>query len=438
MKNFSKNIYGYVTIALALAMVVVTAFSFTQPVAAAEGQMVTISENATVVTSPFTAAVQKVHGSVVGVTNYTYYQPSTNNYNYSNPFGSFGFPFGSFGFPFGDSYGYSDPYGNGGQKQEAEPQLVPQGTGSGVVVAKGYVLTNYHVVEDADSLEVNVNDESYPAQLMGTDEAKDLAVLFVENLEVEPVVLGDSDVLQIGDWAICIGNPLGFTGTTTVGVVSALNREVSGSSTDAYGKRVTNTMIQTDAAINSGNSGGGMFNVAGELIGVPSMKYSSTGYSGASIEGIGMAIPVNVAKPLIEDVLAGKGNVQSAPVTEESVNAPKPRIGVSVTNAAQQFNYAVSQGLLPNGAYVASVEEGAPASRAGVETGDIVVEIDGNIIANTTEMTSYLQQKQAGDTVQMKVYRVKGGLNNVKGNDIPSGEYIDLEVELAILDEVKQ
>ena len=232
-------------------------------------------------------------------------------------------------------------------------------------------------------------------------------------------------------------NPLGFTGTTTVGVISALNREVTGQSTDAYGKRVTNTMIQTDAAINSGNSGGGMFNVAGELIGVPSMKYSNTSYSGASIEGIGMAIPINVAKGLIQDVLDGKGNVQSEPDNASITSSGKPRIGVTVTNM-NTSHYAVAQGLLPNGAYVSDVEKDAPAEKAGMQIGDIVVQIDEEIISNTTDMTSYLQKKQPGDIVKVKVYRVKGGLNNVQGSDIPSGEYIDLDVELAMLDDVKQ
>ena len=439
MKNLKKNVYGYLTIALTLAMVIVTAFSFVPQTGSAGAEAVTISENATVVTSPFTAAVQKVHGSVVGVTNYKLYQPSSNNYNYgySNPFGNFGF---GFGFPFG----FSSPYGGGSygspyedDNTEKEPQLVPQGSGSGVVVAKEYVLTNYHVIEDADSLEINAGEQAYPAQLMGTDEAKDLAVLYVEGLELEPVVLGDSDVLQIGDWAICIGNPLGFTGTTTVGVISALNREVTGQSTDAYGKRVTNTMIQTDAAINSGNSGGGMFNVAGELIGVPSMKYSNTSYSGASIEGIGMAIPINVAKGLIQDVLDGKGNVQSEPDNASITSSGKPRIGVTVTNM-NTSHYAVANGLLPNGAYIVEVEAGSPAEKAGILPADIVVEINGTIISNTTQMTSTLGQMQAGDVVNVKVYRVEGGLDKVEGNDIPDGEYIDLKVELAILDEVAQ
>ena len=424
MKNIKKNFFGYAAIALALVMVTVTAFAFVEPTAQAEA--VTITQNATVVTSPFTAAVQKVHSSVVGVNNYT--MQMSGGSDYYNPFGGFGF-----GFPFGGyGYGYGNPYGEQGESKE-----VLQGSGSGVVVAKGYVITNFHVVEDATRLEVVIDEQKYPAQLMGTEETTDLAVLYVEGLEAEPVVLGDSDMLMIGDWAICIGNPLGFTGTTTVGVISALNREVTGNATDAYGKRATNLMIQTDAAINSGNSGGGMFNVAGELIGIPSLKYSSSSYSGASIEGIGMAIPINVAKPLIEDVLAGKGNVQSEPNTESLTANGKPRMGVSVSNTNPN-HYFFSQGLLPNGAYISEVEEGSPAEKAGIQVADIVVELDGNIIASSAQMTRYLQSKQAGDVVKVKLYRVEGGLNNVEGNDLPKGEYIDLEVTLAVLDEVQQ
>ncbi|MBR3873564.1 MAG: trypsin-like peptidase domain-containing protein [Clostridia bacterium] len=422
MKNIKKNLFGYVSIALALCMVITAAFT-AGTVSTADAESVKMTENVTIVTSPFTAAVQKVHGSVVGVNNYAM-QTTLNSYPY------YGF---GFGFGFGNPYG-GNPYGGQG---EAETQEVLQGSGSGVVVAKGYVVTNYHVIEDSTRLEVVVDEQVYPAQLMGTDEAKDLAVVYVEGLEVEPVVLGDSDALLIGDWAICIGNPLGFAGTTTVGIISALNREISGNSTDAYGKRTTNTMIQTDAAINSGNSGGGMFNVAGELIGIPSLKYSSSSYSGATIEGIGMAIPINVAKPLIQDVLDGKGNVQSAPSSASITSGGKPRIGVTVTNMNTN-HYAVAQGLLPTGAYISEVESGAPADKAGIQVGDIVVEIDGKRISNTSEMTGYLQSKQAGDVVTVKVYRVEGGLDNVQGNNIPDGEYIELKVTLAMLDEVNQ
>ncbi len=415
MKTTRKNIFAYTAVALAFVLFVVAGVTMIRPGNSAGAEAVQVTENATVVTSPFTEAVQKVHGSVVGVNNYTTYSPR--NYGY--------------GFNFGYGYGSRDDDSVTGGDSSRQ---VLQGTGSGVVVAKGYVLTNYHVVEDATMLEVTTDDKVYPAQLMGTDESKDIAVLYVDGLDLEPVVLGDSDQLSVGDWAICIGNPLSFTGTTTVGVISALNREVSGNATDAYGKRTTNTMIQTDAAINAGNSGGGMFNVAGELIGIPSMKYTGSAYSSARVEGIGMAIPINVAKDLINDVLNGKGNVQSQPAETGAVSSgSKPRLGVTVQNM-NSSNYAVSNGILPTGAYVAEVESGSPAEKAGIQKGDIIVDVDGTVIKDITSLTSYLQTKQEGDQVAVKVYRVEGGLDNAESYDDLKGDYVDLTVTLAILD----
>ena len=417
MKTTRKNIFAYTAVALAFVLFVVAGVTMIRPGNSAGAEAVQVTENATVVTSPFTEAVQKVHGSVVGVNNYTTYSPR--NYGY--------------GFNFGYGYGYGSRDDDSVTGGDSSRQVL-QGTGSGVVVAKGYVLTNYHVVEDATMLEVTTDDKVYPAQLMGTDESKDIAVLYVEGLDLEPVVLGDSDQLSVGDWAICIGNPLSFTGTTTVGVISALNREVSGNATDAYGKRTTNTMIQTDAAINAGNSGGGMFNVAGELIGIPSMKYTGSAYSSARVEGIGMAIPINVAKDLINDVLNGKGNVQSQPAETGAVSSgSKPRLGVTVQNM-NSSNYAVSNGILPTGAYVAEVESGSPAEKAGIQKGDIIVDVDGTVIKDITSLTSYLQTKQEGDQVAVKVYRVEGGLDNAESYDDLKGDYVDLTVTLAILD----
>ncbi len=421
-----KNFFRTLSIVLTLALAISLSTSLLQKQSTAGAESVQLSQNATVVTSPFTEAVQKVHGSVVGVNNYTM------SYGY-NGFGDFGFPFG-----FGFGYGYG--YGNGPQQQEPEEMLT--GSGSGVVVAPGYVLTNYHVVEDAVRLEVVSGEETYEAVLAGSDEALDLAVLKVEKLPIEPVVLGDSDVLNVGDWAICIGNPLSFTGTTTVGIISGLNREITNSTTDVYGRRTdsVNLMIQTDAAINAGNSGGGMFNVAGELIGVPSMKYTGSYMSATSVEGIGMAIPINVAKPLINDVLSGNTSASQANNSSNSgslTTAEKPRIGVTVANLNTSLS-AVANGELPNGAYILEVESGSPAEKAGLVPGDIVVEVDGTIVKSTTEMINILQNKQAGDMVAMKIYRVEG-LNDMESfEDIPDGEYIDLTVELAILDSVAQ
>lgn len=421
-----KNFFRTLSLVLTLALVISLGTSLLQQDSTAGAESVTLSQNATVVTSPFTEAVQKVHGSVVGV----------NNYTMSSGYGSYG----DFGFPFGFGFGYG--YGYGGGREEREPEEVLSGSGSGVVVAQGYVLTNYHVVEDATRLEIVSGEETYECTLAGSDESLDLAVLKVNgSFPIEPVVLGDSDVLNVGDWAICIGNPLSFTGTTTVGVISALNREITNSTTDVYGRRTdsVNLMIQTDAAINAGNSGGGMFNVAGELIGVPSMKYTGSYMSATSVEGIGMAIPINVAKPLIEDVLAGKTtDAQANNAGNTSLTtAEKPRIGVTVANLNTNLA-AVVNGVLPNGAYITEVEAGSPAEKAGLVAGDIVVEVDGTIIKSTTEMINILQNKQAGDTAAMKVYRVEG-LNDMESfEEIPDGEYIDVIVELAILDSVAQ
>ncbi len=428
MKNTTKRIYGSIAIALALMLVVGGAVALGQTNTQASAEAVTVSESATTVTSPFTDAVAKVKDSVVGVNNYT--TVSRSNY---------------FSFGFGDSYG-SGSGSSGDNSDSSSSREVLQSSGSGVVVADGYVLTNYHVVEDATSLEVTSGDNTYTATVAGYDDTLDLAVLKVDNLDIAPVTLGDSDLLNVGDWAICIGNPLSFTGTTTVGVISALNREVTSENYDKYGRRedVVNYMIQTDAAINAGNSGGGMFNVAGELIGVPSMKYTGSYYSTTTVEGIGMAIPINVAKPLINDVLNGTVSSDNSTATvntgvnSSSSSDSKPRIGVTVTNATNFSSYAVQEGVIPNGAYVTNVESGSPADKAGLQAGDIIVEADGTVITSTSQLITILQAKNAGDTVAIKIYRVDGITEAQSIDDIQDGQYIDLTVSLAILDNVQQ
>ena len=419
-----KTLKTYMAIALAVAVVLTGGTALIRMNATAGAETATITENSTVVASPFTEAVEKVHDSVVGVSNYT-------NYTNTNSYG------GLYGF------GYGFGFGNGGSRGgEDSNRQVLQGTGSGVVVAKGYVLTNYHVVENASMLEVTSGDDTYSATVAGYDESLDLAVLKVEDLPLEPVVLGDSDALKVGDWAICIGNPLRFTGTTTVGVISALNREVTSKSTDAYGRRTNNVnrMIQTDAAINAGNSGGGMFNVAGELVGVPSMKYTGSYYSTSTVEGIGMAIPINAAKPLIEEVLSGKTvtNGTSADSTKDSSSvAPesRPRMGVKVKTISASNSGAVAAGALPSGAYIDEVEKNSPAEKAGLKADDIVVEVDGTIVSSSQEMVNAMASKKAGDTVEIKYFRMEGDQSKWESYDDIEGDYHTVTVELAMLDE---
>lgn len=401
-----------------------------------------IAETQTIVlTSPFTAAIEQVHDSVVGINNYQIQRYGT----YDSPFGN------SFGFGFGFGYGY----GNGGSQPQYEEREVLASTGSAVVVGEGFVLTNYHVVEDASNLKVTVTEEDgevteIPASLVAYDEAIDIAIVYAPKLDRQPVKLGDSDTLRVGDWAICIGNPLSstFSGTVTTGIVSALNRAIESEGYDKYGRRetITNAMIQTDAAINSGNSGGGMFSVTGELMGIPTLKYTGSAFSGATVEGIGMCIPINAAKPLIEDVLANKitAEVKTAQTADETTAADltgKPRMGISVKDMESIFRSNVfSQGLLPKGVYVAEVEEGGPAEAAGMKAGDVIVDVDDTVITSFQEMNNIISAKNAGDVLKVKVFRAEGldDLENLKA--IPEdGEYIDLEVTLAVIDtDIKQ
>ena len=387
------------------------------------------AETATVVhTSPFTAAIAQVRDSVVGVSNY---QKVTYG-NYGNGYGSFFF-----------GYGYG--YGNGRDRQEPETKEQLASTGSGVVIGEGFVLTNFHVVEDADSLKVTVTDDAgetteYAASIVAWDETLDAAIIYAPDCKLPAVTLGDSDRLLVGDWAICIGNPLGFAKTTTVGVISALNRGIESETYDKYGRKetITNAMIQVDAAINSGNSGGGMFSVTGELMGIPTLKYTGSYYSGASVEGIGMCIPINAVKPLIDSVLSGEIKAiapETEPTESKAANdlTGKPRLGITIANV-NTSSRAAMLGQIPVGVFITEVEEGAPADKAGLQAGDIIVDVNDTVITNTEQLISLVGQYKEGDTLQIKVYRAEGLLGLTANENAPDGEYMDVEVTLAIVD----
>ena len=258
--------------------------------------------------------------------------------------------------------------------------------GSGFILsADGYILTNYHVVEDSNSITVSLYDGTeYDATLVGCDESNDIAVLKIDAEGLTPVVLGDSDNLNVGDQVVAIGNPLGeLTFSLTTGVVSALNREVTLSS------NVTMNLIQTDCAINSGNSGGALFNLYGEVIGITNAKYSSSGSSGeASIDNIGFAIPINSVRSIVESIIKNGYIV-------------KPYIGVSVEDVSSEMT---SYGL-PAGAVVRSVTDGAPAAQAGLQANDIITAVDGAEITGSNDLVQIVTSKKAGDTLKLSVYR---------------------------------
>ena len=257
-------------------------------------------------------------------------------------------------------------------------------SGSGFIITEdGYILTNHHVIEGSNSITVTLYDgTTYDAQLIGYDESLDTAVLKVEAEGLVPVVLGDSDNLNVGDSVIAIGNPLGeLTFSLTAGAVSALDREVTLSTT-------TMDLIQTDCAINSGNSGGALFNLYGEVIGITNAKYSSSSMSEASIDNIGFAIPINDAMSIVRSII-------------ENGYIAKPYIGVSIMDVSAETQ---SYGL-PQGAAVKEIVEGSPAEAAGLQLNDIITKADDTEITGSNDLVDYIGSRSAGDIVKLTVYR---------------------------------
>ena len=262
-----------------------------------------------------------------------------------------------------------------------------QSSGSGFILSEdGYVITNFHVVEGATAIEVITHDGTeYDAELVGKDSSNDLAVLKIEASGLPAATLGSSKNLVIGDMVVAIGNPLGeLASTQTVGYVSGIDREVS-----TGGSITTISMIQTDAAINPGNSGGPLFNMYGEVIGITTAKYSGTTGSGASIEGIGFAIPIDDVEPLISDLI-DYGYVTGAYMA----------VTVQDTDSASAEMFG-----LPTGAYIVSVEKDGAADRAGIQPKDIVIGLGEYEVSNVTELTRALRNFKAGDTTTVKLIR---------------------------------
>ena len=295
-----------------------------------------------------------------------------------------------------------------------QTDVIEQATGSGVMITtQGHVVTNYHVIEGANDVQVLSNGQYLQAEIVGYDELTDLAVLRVtEDVNLPAVKMGDISQVRVGDWAIVIGNPLGkqFADTVTIGVVSALNRELEGTSIVK--------MMQTDAAINSGNSGGGLFNTKGELIGIPSLKYSSNGVKdAASIEGIAMAIPVDVVKPIVESL------IQFGKVT-------RPKLGISVVTL--RGSEEPTDGLIPAGVLVTLVSQGSPAQKGGLCQNDIILKMDGERIMLHTDLINRIAVRSAGEQITLTVCRIPGIENLTVQDKVPIGEILEIPITLEL------
>jgi serine protease Do len=288
--------------------------------------------------------------------------------------------------PFNDPF-FRDFFGERGVPRERTQKRTGLGTGF-ILTEDGYICTNHHVVNGVDKVKVKINDKSYDAKIVGSDQRTDLALLKIEAKgKLKPVYLGDSDKVKVGDWAIAIGNPFGLDRTFTVGVVSATARK----DLDLMGH--SQSHIQTDASINPGNSGGPLINIAGEVIGINRMIYSKSGGN----MGIGFAIPMNKARTVLEElkkhkkVIRGYIGVQIVPLTED---------------------YAKELGLKETkGALVGAVVEQSPSEKAGVKVGDVIIKVNKREVKDYSDLVEEVEKTPIGKTLKVVVWREKSRVN---------------------------
>ena len=312
----------------------------------------------------------------------------------SDPFGDFFDPFGFFG----------NPGGNGGKQKRKVQTPKREGAGSGVIISTdGYIVTNNHVVEGADELTVTLNDnKEYSARIIGTDKTTDLALIKITASNLPALPIGDSDKLKVGEWVLAVGNPFNLNSTVTAGIVSAKARSLGANGIESF--------IQTDAAINAGNSGGALVNTKGELVGINAMLYSQTG----SYSGYGFAIPTTIMNKVVAD-LKKYGTVQ------------RGLLGIQGINVNNYYDQQKEQGKeldlgTMEGVYVAKVEEDGSAAEAGLKEGDVITAVDGKKVVKMSELQEYLTNKRPGDKVTITYLRKKAKktatltLKNEQGN----------------------
>ncbi len=309
-----------------------------------------------------------------------------------DPFGDFFDPFGFFG------------GGRGGSQKRQVQTPKKEASGSGVIIsADGYIVTNNHVVEGADELTVTLNDNrEFSARIIGTDKTTDLALIKIDGKNLPALPIGDSDKLKVGEWVLAVGNPFNLTSTVTAGIVSAKARSLGANGVESF--------IQTDAAINAGNSGGALVNTQGELIGINAMLTSPTG----SNIGYGFAIPTTIMNKVVDD-LKNYGTVQRA------------MLGIQGTNAHDYIDREKAEGKevdlgVNDGIYVAKVEEDGSGADADLKEGDVITSLDGKKVTKMSELQEILYAKKPGDKLTITYMRNKKSvtktvtLKNAQGN----------------------
>ena len=309
-------------------------------------------------------------------------------------------PFSDF---FDDFFG-SPGRGNGGTQKRQVQTPKREATGSGVIIsADGYIVTNNHVVEGADQLTVTLNDNrEFSARIIGTDKSTDLALIKIDGKNLPTLPIGDSDKLKVGEWVLAVGNPFNLNSTVTAGIVSAKARSLGGNPIESF--------IQTDAAINQGNSGGALVNTQGELVGINAMLYSQTG----SYSGYGFAIPTTIMNKVVADIKQ-YGSVQRAVM---GIKGSDVRIYLDIEKEkGKEHDLGTNDGI-----YVDSVEDGGAGSAVGLKSGDVIVAADGRKLTKMAELQELLSGKKPGDKITITYLRNKkkttatATLKNAQGN----------------------
>ena len=288
-------------------------------------------------------------------------------------------PFSDFFDPFGGFFGR----GQGGTQKRQVQTPRRTATGSGVIISKdGYIVTNNHVVEGADELTVTLSDnQEYSARIIGTDKTTDLALIKIDGRDLPAIAIANSDDVKVGEWVLAIGNPLGLNNTVTAGIISAKARTLGANGVESF--------IQTDAAINAGNSGGALVNTNGELVGINAMLYSQTG----SYSGYGFAIPTAMMNKVVDD-LKQYGTVQRAMIGIRGMDVK------SYVDQQKEQGKEVDLGTM-EGIYVDQVVEESAAEEAGLEKGDVITEIDGQKVTKFGDLTGIIAQKRPGESVRL-------------------------------------
>ncbi len=310
----------------------------------------------------------------------------------SDPFSDFFGPFGFFGNP-----------GGGTQKRKVQTPK-REGSGSGVIISSdGYIVTNNHVVDGADELTVTLDDNrEFSARIIGADKKTDLALIKIDGKNLPTLPIGNSDNVKIGEWVLAVGNPFNLSSTVTAGIISAKARSLGANDIESF--------IQTDAAINAGNSGGALVNVKGELIGINAMLYSQTG----SYSGYGFAIPTTIMNKVVAD-LKQYGTVQRAVLGISTVDVNK------YVDEQKANGKDIDLGTM-EGVYVADVSDDGAGAEAGIEKGDVITKVDGKKMTKAAELQEYLADKRPGDKVTVTFLRDKRSktltimLKNEQGN----------------------